>query len=179
MTTRRHLFTYPQQRIYVNVSLEIKERELSNAEKQAQNDRESLFVVNEFAKDYFINILNNHIDGKSIGMSYLRNRGMRDDIIKKFQIGYSTLTHDAIAKEAISKGYKKEFLIKTGICYEKEDGSLRDRFWGRIIFPVHTVTGKVVAFGEVIPLHHFFVRIRCMLFSIQNDVYLNQDLYVI
>ncbi|WP_024995085.1 DNA primase [Phocaeicola paurosaccharolyticus] len=141
--------TYPEALRWLanKYHIEIKERELSNAEKQAQNDRESLFVVNEFAKDYFINILNNHIDGKSIGMSYLRNRGMRDDIIKKFQIGYSTLTHDAIAKEAISKGYKKEFLIKTGICYEKEDGSLRDRFWGRIIFPVHTVTGKVVAFG--------------------------------
>lgn len=141
--------TYPEALRWLakKYHIDIKERELSNAEKQAQNDRESLFVVNEFAKDYFINILNNHIDGKSIGMSYLRNRGMRDDIIKKFQIGYSTLAHDAIAKEAISKGYQKEFLIKTGICYEKEDGSLRDRFWGRIIFPVHTVTGKVVAFG--------------------------------
>ncbi len=128
-------------------NIEIHERELSDAQKQAQSDRESLFVVNEYAKDYFVNTLNNHIDGKSIGMAYLRSRGMRDDIIKKFQIGYSTLSHDALSKEAVAKGYKKEFLVKSGLCYEKEDGSLRDRFWGRVIFPVHTVTGKVVAFG--------------------------------
>ncbi len=128
-------------------NIEIKERELSNAEKQIQNERESLFVINEFARDYFRDTLTNHIDGKSIGMAYLRKRGMRDDIIKKFQIGYSTSSHDAFANEATKKGYNKELIIKTGLCYEREDKALRDRFWGRVIFPVHTVTGKVVAFG--------------------------------
>lgn len=128
-------------------NIEVKERELSNEEKQAQSTRESMFVVNEFARDYFQNILYNHVDGQSIGMAYFRHRAIRDDIIKKFQLGYSTSSHDALAKEAIRKGYQPEFLTKTGLCYARDDGSLRDRFWGRVIFPVHTVTGKIVAFG--------------------------------
>src|SRR3712207_2215501 len=80
-------------------------------------------------------------------MAYLRQRGFRDDIIEKFQLGYCTESHDAMAQEALRKGYKKEFLVKTGICYETDDHRLRDRFWGRVIFPVHTLSGKVVAFG--------------------------------
>lgn len=128
-------------------NIEIKERELTNEEKQAQSTRESMFVVNNFARDYFQYTLKNHIDGRSIGMAYLRQRGFRDDIIEKFQIGYSTTSPDALAQEALRKGYKKEFLIKTGICYETDDQRLRDRFWGRVIFPVHTLSGKVVAFG--------------------------------
>ena len=127
--------------------IEVKERELTNEEKVAQSVRESMFVVNEFAKDYFQNILYNHIDGKSIGMAYFRQRGIRDDIVKKFQLGYSTSAHDGLAKKALSKGYKKEFLVKTGVCYEKEDGSLRDRFWGRVIFPWFNISGKVLGFG--------------------------------
>ena len=127
--------------------IEVKERELTNEEKEAQGLRESLFVVNEFARDYFQNILYNHIDGKSIGMTYFRQRGIRDDIVRKFQLGYSTSARDGLAKEALRKGYKKEFLIKTGLCYEKEDGSIRDRFWGRVIFPWFNISGKVLAFG--------------------------------
>ena len=128
-------------------NIEVKERELTDEEKQAHSLRESLFVVNQFAADYFQNILYNNIDGQRIGMTYLRGRGFRDDIIKKFQLGYSTDSHDALAKEALQKGYKEEYLVKTGLCYRKEDGSLRDRFWGRVIFPVHTLSGKIVAFG--------------------------------
>lgn len=127
--------------------IEVKERELTNEEKEAQSIRESLFVVNEFAKEYFQNILYNHVDGKSIGMTYFRQRGIRDDIVKKFHLGYSTSSKDALAKEALRKGYKKEFLIKTGLCYEKEDGSIRDRFWGRVIFPWFNISGKVLGFG--------------------------------
>jgi len=127
--------------------IEVKERELTDEEKEAQSVRESLFVVNEFARDYFQNILYNHIDGKSIGMTYFRQRGIRDDIVKKFQLGYSTSAKDGLAKEAMRKGYKKEFLIKTGLCYEKEDGSLRDRFWGRVIFPWFNISGKILGFG--------------------------------
>ena len=127
--------------------IEIKERELSEEEKSAQSERESLFIVNQFARDYFQYILKNHVDGRSIGMAYFRNRGFRDDIIEKFQLGYCTDSHDAFAQEAVQKGYKKEFLIKTGLCYETDDHRLRDRFWGRVIFPVHTLSGKVVAFG--------------------------------
>jgi DNA primase len=127
--------------------IEIKERELTNEEKEAQSVRESLFVVNEFARDYFQNILYNHIDGKSIGMTYFRQRGIRDDIVKKFQLGYSTSEREALAKEALRKGYKKEFLIKTGLCYETEDGHIRDRFWGRVIFPWFNISGKILGFG--------------------------------
>lgn len=127
--------------------IEIKERELSEEEKSAQSERESLFIVNQFARDYFQYILKNHVDDRSIGMAYFRNRGFRDDIIEKFQLGYCTDSHDAFAQEAVQKGYKKEFLIKTGLCYETDDHRLRDRFWGRVIFPVHTLSGKVVAFG--------------------------------
>ena len=141
--------TYPEALRWLakKYHIEIKERELTNEEKEAQTVRESLFVVNEFARDYFQNILYNHIDGKSIGMQYFRQRGIRDDIVKKFQLGYSTSANDGLAKEAIRKGYKKEFLIKTGLCYEKEDGSIRDRFWGRVIFPWFNISGKILGFG--------------------------------
>lgn len=127
--------------------IEIQEKELTDEQKLAQSERESLFVVNQWARDYFQHILKNHEEGKSVGMAYLRNRGFRDDIIEKFQLGYCTESHDAMGKEALQKGYKKEFLVKTGLCYETDDHRLRDRFWGRVIFPVHTLSGKVVAFG--------------------------------
>lgn len=141
--------SYPEALKYLakKYGIEIKERELSSEEKMVQSERESLFIVNNFARDYFQNILRNHVDGRSIGMAYFRNRGFRDDIIEKFQLGYCTESHDALAKEALQKGYKKEYLVKTGLCYETDDHRLRDRFWGRVIFPVHTLSGKVVAFG--------------------------------
>ena len=127
--------------------IEVKERELSNEEKQAQSVRESLFLVNDFANNYFQDILHNHPDGQAIGMSYFRQRGFRDDIIKKFQLGFSTENRDALAREAKQKGFNMDYLVKTGLCYTRDDGQLRDRFWGRVIFPVHTLSGKVVAFG--------------------------------
>lgn len=128
-------------------NIEIKERELTDDEKQAQSLRESLFVVNQFASEYFQDILYNHIDGQRIGMTYLRSRGFRDDIIRKFQLGYSTDAPDGLARAAAQKGFREEFLEKTGLCYKKDNGTLHDRFWGRVIFPVHTLSGKVVAFG--------------------------------
>ncbi len=127
--------------------IEIKERELTDEEKKGRDVRESMFAVNQFAANYFQDILYNNIDGQRIGMNYLRNRGFRDDIIKKFQLGFSTESHDALAREAIQKSYNPEYLVKTGLCYRKDDGTLRDRFWGRVIFPVHNLSGKVVAFG--------------------------------
>lgn len=128
-------------------NIEVKERELTNEEKQTQSLRESLFIVNQFALDYFKNILKNHVDGRSIGMAYFRQRGFRDDIIEKFQLGFSTDERDALAKEAQKKGYQKDFLTKTGLCYETDEGKVYDRFRGRVLFPVHTLSGKVVAFG--------------------------------
>ncbi len=127
--------------------IEVKERELTNEERQAQSVRESMFVVNQFACEYFEDILTNHADGKAIGMAYFRNRGFRDDIIKKFHLGYCLSQKDAFSKEAITKGYQKDFLLKTGLCYAKDDGSLVDRFWGRVIFPFLSLSGKIVGFG--------------------------------
>ena len=127
--------------------IEVKERELSNEEKQAQSVRESLFLVNDFANNYFQDILHNHPDGQAIGISYFRQRGFRDDIIKKFQLGFSTESRDALFQEAKKKGFNTDYLVKTGLCYTRDDGQVRDRFWGRVMFPVHTLSGKVVAFG--------------------------------
>ena len=127
--------------------IEGKERELSDEEKQAQSIRESLFLVNDFANNYFQDILHNHRDGQAIGMSYFRQRGFRDDIIKKFQLGFSTESRDALFQEAKRKGFNTDYLVKTGLCYTRDDGQVRDRFWGRVMFPVHTLSGKVVAFG--------------------------------
>ena len=109
--------SYPEALRYLakKYNIEIKERELSDEEKFVQSERESLFIVNNFARDYFQNILKNQVDGRSIGMAYFRNRGFRDDIIEKFQLGYCTDSHDAFAQEAIQKGYKKEYLVKTGL----------------------------------------------------------------
>lgn len=127
--------------------IEIQERELTTEEKEAQGIRESLFVVNTYARDYFQHVLHNTPDGQSIGMAYFRKRGFRDDIIKRFQLGFSIGERDAFAKEALKKGYNKDYLIKTGLCYETSDHRLLDRFSGRVIFPVHTLSGKVIAFG--------------------------------
>ena len=127
--------------------IEVKERELTDEEKHAQSVRESMFVVNDFARGYFQDVLHNHPEGRAVGMAYFRQRGFRDDIIAKFQLGYCLNQHDAFAREATQRGYKAEYLTRTGLCYTRDDGTLRDRFRGRVIFPVHTLSGKVVAFG--------------------------------
>ncbi len=126
--------------------IEIKEREQTEEEKQAQTERESMFIVNEWACRFFQEQLSTP-DGMAFGMAYFRSRGFRDDIIKKFQLGYSPIQRDACYKEALRKGYKEEFLLKTGLCIKRDNGQVNDRFWGRVIFPVQTVSGKVVAFG--------------------------------
>lgn len=121
-------------------------RELTDTEKALQNERESLFVVNQFARDFFAQTLQTP-KGKAVGMAYFHKRGFRDDIIDKFQLGYSTNDPDALAGLALKKGYTKENLIKAGVCLEREDGTLLDRFRGRVIFPIHSLSGKIVAFG--------------------------------
>ena len=124
------------------------ERELTDSEKALQNERESMFITNQFALDFFKDTLLNTDKGRAIGLAYFRKRGFRDDILEKFFLGYCPDEPDALARAATAKGYTKENLIKTGLCYEKEnDGTLRDRFRGRVIFPVHSISGKVVAFG--------------------------------
>jgi len=124
------------------------ERELTDSEKALQNERESLFITNQFAMDFFKNSLLNTDKGRAIGLAYFRKRGFRDDILEKFHLGYCPDEPDALARAALAQGYTRENLIKTGLCYEREnDGQLRDRFHGRVIFPVHSLSGKVVAFG--------------------------------
>lgn len=127
--------------------IEIQEKELTDEERAAQSERESMFVVNEWAKEYFQQTLRDNVDGVAHGMAYFRSRGFRDDIIRKFQLGYSLDERDALARAAISHGFKEEYLVKTGLCFKTDDGRLLDRYHGRVIFPVHTVSGKVVAFG--------------------------------
>ena len=125
-----------------------KKRELTDSEKTLQNERESMFITNQFALDFFKDTLLNTDKGRAIGLAYFRKRGFRDDILDKFFLGYCPDEPDALARAALAKGYTKENLIKTGLCYEREnDGQLRDRFHGRVIFPVHSLAGKVVAFG--------------------------------
>ena len=125
-----------------------RKRELTESEKALQNERESLFITNQFALEYFKDTLLNTDKGRAIGLAYFRKRGFRDDILEKFYLGYCPDEPDALARTALAKGYTKENLIKTGLCYAKDDnGALRDRFRGRVIFPVHSISGKVVAFG--------------------------------
>ena len=128
-------------------NIEIQERELSAEEKQLASDRESMFVVNEWAKKYFQDILKNDPDGQAIGLQYFRSRGIRDDIIEKFNLGYALPRRDALSKAAIAAGYNAEYLVKTGLCYRKDNGELVDRYAGRVIFPWFSVSGKVNAFG--------------------------------
>lgn len=127
--------------------IEIKERELTDEERQAQSMRESMFVINEYAQQFFVDTLHTTQEGEAIGLGYLRRRGLRDETIKKFGLGYSPDKRDTFATTAIKNGYKAEIIAKTGVCYSTDDGRLVDRFWGRVIFPVHTISGKVVAFG--------------------------------
>lgn len=128
-------------------NIEVEERELSDEEKEAYNERESLLILNEYARNYFVNILHEHIEGKTVGLSYFHERGFRDDVIRKFQLGYSLEQKDAFTQEALRNGYKKDYLIKTGLTIEGDNNYMADRFRGRVMFPVHTLSGKVVAFG--------------------------------
>ena len=140
--------TYPEALRWLakKYNIEIQERELSDDEKREQSERESMFVVNEWACQYFHEILKNDVDGQAIGKQYFRSRGIRDDIIEKFQLGFALTMRDALCNEARRKGYKEEFLVKTGLAIQNERG-LYDRFAGRAIFPWLNVSGKVVAFG--------------------------------
>ena len=128
-------------------NIEIQERELSAEEKQQATDRESMFIVNEWAKNYFIDILKKNPDGQAIGLQYFRSRGIRDDIIEKFKLGYALPKRDAMSKAAVAAGYNADYLVKTGLCYRKDNGDLVDRYAGRVIFPWFSVSGKVNAFG--------------------------------
>lgn len=141
--------TYPEALRWLarKYNIEIQERELTDEEKREASERESMFIINEWAKDYFRDIMHNDVDGQAIGKQYFRSRGIRDDIMQKFQLGYALPRRNAMSEEALKKGYKEEFLLKTGLCYKKDNGELVDRYAGRVIFPWFNVSGKVNAFG--------------------------------
>ena len=127
--------------------IEIEEREMTDEERRQQNERESMFIVNEWAAKYFQRILHEHEDGRAIGLQYFRSRGFRDDIIERFRLGFCLNQRDAMAKQALGEGFKEEFLLKTGLCGKRDNGQYFDRFGGRVIFPWISVSGKVTAFG--------------------------------
>ena len=141
--------TYPEALRWLarKYHIEIKERELSDNEKREQSERESMFIVNEWAASYFQHLMHDTADGVAIGMQYFRSRGFRDDIVSKFQLGFDSTDRRALAQEALHKGYKEDFLLKTGICYKNDRGELIDRYAGRVIFPWIGISGKVVGFG--------------------------------
>lgn len=140
--------TYPEALRWLakKYHIEIHERELTDGERQAQSERESMYIVNEWAGKYFQDLLHNDPDGIAIGMQYFRSRGFRDDVIRTFQLGYDLPDRQALAHKALQKGYKEEFLLKTGICYKNDRGELIDRYAGRVVFPWIGVSGKVVGF---------------------------------
>lgn len=141
-------FTYPEAIRYLarKYNIEIEETEQTDAEKAMTDVRESMYLVSEFAKDYFHKTLLNSEEGKAIGLSYFKERGFTNETIKKFSLGYSPETWDALTKEALGKGYKLEFLESTGLTIPREDRPF-DRFKGRVMFPIESMSGRVLGFG--------------------------------
>lgn len=125
--------TYPEALRWLanKYHIEIRERELTDEEKREQSERESMFIVNEWAANYFEDLLHNNVDGIALGMQYFRSRGFRDDIIKKFRLGYDVNDRLRLAEQAKAKGYNTDFLLKTGICYKTEHNEIMDRYVGR------------------------------------------------
>ncbi|MCR5181085.1 MAG: DNA primase [Bacteroidaceae bacterium] len=141
--------TYPEALRYLakKYHIEIKEREQTDEEKAEQSERESLFAVNEWANEWFQKQMNETVDGRAVGLAYFRQRGFRDDLIKKFQLGFCPDKYDAQWQAAKAEGYNEDYLLKTGLCIRHDNGKTYDRFRNRVIFPIHTISGKVVGFG--------------------------------
>ena len=141
-------FTYPEAIRYLakKYNIEIEETEQTDQEKALTDTRESMYLVSEFAKTYFHNTLLNSEEGKAIGYSYFKERGFTNETIKKFSLGYSPESWDAFTKEALGKGYKLEFLESTGLTIPRDDRPF-DRFKGRVMFPIESMSGRVLGFG--------------------------------
>lgn len=127
--------------------IQIEEEQLTPEQRQSMSERESMFAVNEWAAKYFNDTMHNHQDGRAVGLAYFRSRGFRDDIITKFRLGFCLDSSDAMSREAKAKGYKEQYLVSTGLCVKRDNGTIYDRFRGRAMFPWISVSGKVVAFG--------------------------------
>ncbi len=141
-------FNYPEAIKYLakKYGIEIEETQQTDEQKQQADERESLFLVSEFAKDYFQRMLHKTDEGKAIGLSYFKERGFTQETIEKFDLGFSPQKWDAFTTEALKKGYKAEFLEKTGLSIFKEEKQF-DRFRGRVIFPIHSMSGRALGFG--------------------------------
>jgi len=139
---------YPEALKYLakKYNIEVVEKELTAEEIQQQNERDSLLIVTKFANSYFQDKLHNNTEGRAIGLSYFKERGFREDVIKNFELGYSLDVKDALTIAAKEKGYKIDFLEKTGLTIVNENGKF-DRFRGRVIFPIHGLSGNVIGFG--------------------------------
>lgn len=142
-------FTYPEAIRYLakKYNIEIEETVQTDAEKEQANEKESMYLVSEFAQKYFQDVLLNTDEGQAIGYSYFKERGFTGETIRKFGLGYSPEKWDAFSLEALGKGYKQEYLEKTGFTISREDGRLADRFRGRVMFPIHSMSGRVLGFG--------------------------------
>jgi DNA primase len=151
--------------------IEVKETELTDEQKQAQGDRESMFILNTYAQKSFTANLFENLEGKTVGLSYFRERGFRDDIIKKFQLGYSLENRDAFTRQALKAGYKKTYLEKTGLTITGENDYMADRFRGRVMFPVHTLSGKVVSFGGRILKKEKDAKLAKYINSPESEIY--------
>jgi len=141
-------YTYPEAIKWLakKYNIEIEETEQSSEEKAQMNERESMFLVSTYAKDYFHDIMLNSNKGKAIGLSYFKERGFRDDIIKTFELGYCLDEWDAFTKAALAKGYDLKYLASTGLTIVKENRQF-DRFKGRVLFPIHSMSGRILGFG--------------------------------
>jgi len=141
-------FSYPEAIKYLanKYGIEVEETERTDEEKEQASEKESMYLANEFAKDYFNNMLTKTDEGKAIGLSYFKERGFSEDTINTFQLGYSPDSWEAFTTEAIKKGYQLEFLEKTGLTIVKEEKQF-DRFKGRVMFPIRSMSGRVLGFG--------------------------------
>ena len=141
--------TYPEALKYVakKYGIEVNEHELLPEEQRRNDDRESMMVVSSYAADYFVRMLHETPEGQNIGIGYFRERGFSDATIKRFGLGYCTEVRDAFTRQALNDGYKEEFLVSTGLTIKRETGGYYDRFCGRVIFPIHSISGRVIAFG--------------------------------
>lgn len=127
--------------------VEIQENAASDNELAARNERDSLYIIMNYAKDYYKDLLHNHEEGQSIGLSYFHERGVTEKSLEKFELGYTLDSWNAFSQKAVAAGYSEDILEKAGLLIRRDDGKKYDRFRGRVIFPVHNLSGKVVAFG--------------------------------
>jgi DNA primase len=142
-------YTYPEALRFLakRYHIEIAEEEQTPEKIQEQNEKEALFLLNQFAQKYFEQVLFETEEGKAVGLSYLRERGFRDEYIRKFQLGYSKEGWEDFSAHASGEGYRQEYLVKTGLSIKKEDQRLIDRFHGRVMFPIHSASGRIIGFG--------------------------------